>query len=637
MRRIGLLSFEAGKFVAGSVHSALQHLHRVHRIVFRDLKPENLLLDSRGYLKLADFGSAKKFHKTGPKRTFSLVGTAHYMAPEVILGSGYSYEYDYWSLGVLLFECLFGPKPFGEAFHDSEHLQIFHTIASADREPPSFRPFRTPQLNEEERALCEKTVSALLCYDPAERASNIRRIAEFGMLAGYDPALIWRRSAVSPLIPTTPSDGDHDGRKYLMLGMLTLKSQCISSIHMTRGKRRRSVVERHIVESEQQKQEIHELQLTVTNLREQLESCRAVEAEVIAGTESGTAGSQQEAGSAYQEVEKLTGQAESLKQRLRALERELENANIRAVAEKERHAKTYKACEVTVRQAEKQLTIVTDALNKAANRITTLGIEVEGLRRQVKDMDRAKSRLADQKTQLDDRSVEIAALRQELEPANEVKAEQACRLEAMCEEKKQLRQEIEELKQAIVSAKASKHNLELHLQETRNTINEKDMQIRLLKAKCVQSSEADKRLQEISKQLEEKSTSLRDAELLIDVLRKETERAHQLRVLEMMKSAVLERRLQSCSDSESSESQQDDANSLTWSRNTLSRQRVNNEHPLKAASSTSDEDDADSTTWSRSIIVNGSHETRSEEQSDSAEDADDADSALWSRNCAGAY
>ncbi|KAF4684433.1 hypothetical protein FOZ63_008982 [Perkinsus olseni] len=65
-----------------------------------------------------------------------------------------------------------------------------------------------------------------------------------------------------------------------MLGMLTLKPQCIASVRMTRAKRRRSVVERHIVESEQQKQEIQELQLTVTNLREQLESCRAVEAEV---------------------------------------------------------------------------------------------------------------------------------------------------------------------------------------------------------------------------------------------------------------------------------------------------------------------------------------------------------------------
>ncbi|KAF4694826.1 hypothetical protein FOZ62_030894, partial [Perkinsus olseni] len=251
-----------------------------------------------------------------------------------------------------------------------------------------------------------------------------------------------------------------------MLGMLTLKPQGIASVRMTRAKRRRSVVERHIVESEQQKQEIHELQLTVTNLREQLKSCTAIEGEVIAGAESGTAGSQQEAGSAYQEVEKLveaSGGPEA-----EATKRELENANIQAVAEKEKHAKAYK---------------------------------VEGLRRQVQDMDRAKIRLADQETQLDDSSVEIAALRQELEAANEVKAEQGCRIEAACEEKKQLRQEIEELRQTI----------------------------RPLKAKCVQGSEADKRLQEISKQLEEKSTSLRVSELLIDVLRKETERSHQLR------------------------------------------------------------------------------------------------------------
>ncbi|KAF4652944.1 Cullin-4A, partial [Perkinsus chesapeaki] len=200
MRRIGLFSFEAGKFVAGSVHSALHHLHESHRMIFRDLKPENLLVDTRGYIKLADFGTAKKFDKGAPSRTYSLVGTPHYMAPEVVLGLAYSYEYDYWSLGVILFECMFGPKPFGEEFHDSEHLQIFHTIACADQRPLSIKHLATPQLNEDERMLSQKTISAMLTYDPKARRGKVKQILEFGMMAGYDPARIWCRSFVSPLI-----------------------------------------------------------------------------------------------------------------------------------------------------------------------------------------------------------------------------------------------------------------------------------------------------------------------------------------------------------------------------------------------------------------------------------------------------
>ncbi|EER08542.1 cAMP-dependent protein kinase catalytic subunit isoform 2, putative [Perkinsus marinus ATCC 50983] len=207
MRTIGLFSLEAGKFVAGSVHSALQHLHGHHHIIFRDLKPENLLLDTRGYLKLADFGTAKKFTPGSPEKTYSLVGSPHYMAPEVILGTGYSYEYDYWSLGVILFECLFGPKPFGEELRDTEHLQIFNRIVRADSDPLSFHPFLTPQLDSEERDSCEQTISALLCYDSHDRAGNIRRISEFGILRGYHPALIWGRLSVSPLMPDTTARG----------------------------------------------------------------------------------------------------------------------------------------------------------------------------------------------------------------------------------------------------------------------------------------------------------------------------------------------------------------------------------------------------------------------------------------------
>lgn len=99
------------QFYIGCIILMLQYLHE-RFIMYRDLKPDNILVDEMGYLKLVDFGTSKclsSFVNTegveentedSIERTFTMVGTPHYMAPEVLMQTGYNYSADYWSLGI---------------------------------------------------------------------------------------------------------------------------------------------------------------------------------------------------------------------------------------------------------------------------------------------------------------------------------------------------------------------------------------------------------------------------------------------------------------------------------------------------------------------------------------------------------
>jgi cGMP-dependent protein kinase len=140
-----------GKFYSASVLFAFCHMHS-KKIAYRDLKPENLVMDSVGYVKVVDFGLAKVI--TGGK-TWTLCGTPAYLAPEIVLNDGHDWSVDYWALGVFLFEMTSGKEPFAA----KNPMEVYKKIISGNIDIP---PYFSSQLTDLIRKLLNTSKSKRL-------------------------------------------------------------------------------------------------------------------------------------------------------------------------------------------------------------------------------------------------------------------------------------------------------------------------------------------------------------------------------------------------------------------------------------------------------------------------------------------
>ena len=143
------------QFYIGSMLLMLDYLQKKY-IAHRDIKPSNIMIDTNGYLKMIDFGTAKVLKDY----TSTIIGTPHYISPEILQGKGYSLSCDFWSLGICMFEIFYGIYPFGN--YANEVIDIYKEVLKKNLIFPSVtNKFET--VNNFIKELLTKKVNERLC------------------------------------------------------------------------------------------------------------------------------------------------------------------------------------------------------------------------------------------------------------------------------------------------------------------------------------------------------------------------------------------------------------------------------------------------------------------------------------------
>lgn len=190
-----LLAEDQAKFYSYAIADALVYMNQ-RRYVYRDLKPENVMIDDRGYPVLVDFGFAKHV----PELTFTICGTPGYISPECLLQRGYDVSADHWAIGILIYEMITGANPFFINVNMNQ-MELFKRIIKDQYKPPVF-------VSEEAKDI----VAQLLIKDAAQRLGSLARgpseILDHPWFNEIDIEALRAREITSPWVPDVEDQFD---------------------------------------------------------------------------------------------------------------------------------------------------------------------------------------------------------------------------------------------------------------------------------------------------------------------------------------------------------------------------------------------------------------------------------------------
>jgi serine/threonine protein kinase len=183
--KLGKFPEPRARFYAAEIILAISYCHQLD-IVYRDLKPENVLLTAEGHIRLTDFGLSKEGISSSSSGANSFCGTPEYLAPEILNRQGHGRAVDWWSLGALLYEMLTGLPP----FYCQDRERLFEKIRKSELHYP-------PNIQRPAKML----LKGLLTKDPIRRLGSGPSDAEEIKSHGFYAEIDWVRLAAGEVTP----------------------------------------------------------------------------------------------------------------------------------------------------------------------------------------------------------------------------------------------------------------------------------------------------------------------------------------------------------------------------------------------------------------------------------------------------